>query len=150
MIHPLPRLHCGYFKLTIVTCRHTVLSSHRQACSVAFPATTVEIKACHPLYSTQVWTIWEPWFGESQKWRLLMISPLDSGSFYGEQEVYSDSIEFFVIHIFHFTPPTAVSNILLAIIHPKLSFLDHIGSFGVDLFVNLTFSMKMTSLAFQC
>ena len=83
-----------------------------------------------------------------------MISPLDSSQVHSmeSKRFIQIQIEFFVKHISYFTPPTkfSVSNILLAIIHPKLSFLDHIGSFGVDLFVNLTFSMKMTSLAFQC
>ena len=72
----------------IVACCPSVfrlkLSRHRQACSVAFPAllwNPNHVRVWHSLYKCGlphwVWTIWEPWFGESQKWTSVMLSPLE-------------------------------------------------------------------------
>ena len=64
-----------------------------------------------------------------------MISPLDSGSFYGEQEVYSDSDWIFCQTYFSLHPSYQIFRFKYSVSYhpPKLSYLDHKGSFGVDL-----------------
>ena len=109
--------------LIIVACCHSVfrlkLSCHRQACSVvAFPALAVpllwnrnHVRVWQSLCGTQVWTIWEPRFGESQKWTPLMLSPLErliawisSGKF-----ILSDRISLDWCHKI-FLPPWKLSH----------------------------------------